>query len=95
MSNDQKVRLRARPVAPLFLAAGLVLGTVLGWYVHDFTATRDVVAEAKVATTAAVAVATVAGWVAAGWAGWAGWAEWKKCISFMIFWTIVKQSQGT
>lgn len=48
MANEREGRLRARPAAPLFLAAGLVLGTVLGWYVRDFTATRDVVAEAKV-----------------------------------------------
>ena len=48
MANKHEVRLRARPAAPLFLAAGLVLGAVLGWYVRDFTATRDMVAEAKV-----------------------------------------------
>ncbi len=47
MSTRHEAKLRARPVGTL-LIVGLVLGVVLGWYMRDFTATRDVVAEAKV-----------------------------------------------
>ena len=47
MSKRQEVRVKTGPAGTL-LVVGLVLGAVLGWYIRDFTATRDVVAEAKV-----------------------------------------------
>ena len=50
MTDGQQAKLTARPVGTI-LVAGVVLGTVLGWYVRDFTATRDVFSEAKVRLT--------------------------------------------
>ena len=47
MTSGQEVKLKTRPAGKI-LVAGVVLGAVLGWYVRDFTATRDVASEAKV-----------------------------------------------